>query len=146
MRLTVPVLRVGRDTMRPMLEGLTALNERILAAIRPDLPALYASGVRYRAEPPDQENWDPADVVHGRGWGDCEDLAAWRAAELRLAGEDDARADCYVSRVRPDGRRVWHAVVVRDDGSVEDPSLVLGMRAHRGVIRPGARFRPGGAR
>lgn len=141
MRLTIPVTRVTRETMRPILEGLTALNERILAELRPDIPPLYAAGVRYQAEPPTKEDWDTADVVHGRGWGDCEDLAAWRAAELRLEGDDDARADCYVSRVRPDGRKIWHAIVVRGDDSIEDPSLILGMRRHRGVRPQGSRFR-----
>lgn len=140
MRLTIPVSHVSRETMRPVLDGLTGLNRRILAVLRPDIPPLYASGVRYRPEPPDREDWDTADVVHGRGWGDCEDLAAWRAAELQLDGED-ARADCYVSRRRPDGRRIWHAVVVRENGELEDPSLELGMRRHRGIVRPGAAFR-----
>jgi hypothetical protein len=121
---------VSRATMLPFLELSTRLNEELLRA-RDSTPSVYGSGVRYEIEPPGREDWDPADVLLRRGWGDCEDLAAWRAAELRDVGER-ARADTYVSRERPDGSRVWHAVVVRSDGSVEDPSAHLGMR-----IRPG---------
>jgi len=142
MRLTIPVTAVSRRMLRPVLAALSNLNARILTD-RPDIPPLYGSGVRYAPEPQGREDWDPADVVHDRGWGDCEDLAAWRAAELRMAGED-ARADCYPSRVRADGSRVWHAVVVREDGTVEDPSLILGMGRHRGILAPGERFRPHG--
>jgi len=140
MRLTIPVSTVSRETMRPILEGLTELNRRILRDLRPDIPPLYAANVRYKPEPPTREDWDTADVVFGRGHGDCEDLAAWRAAELREAGED-ADADCYVSRVRPDGRRIWHAIVRREDGTIEDPSLELGMRRHRGIRQPGTILR-----
>jgi hypothetical protein len=139
MKLRIPIQRVSRALMVPALEALTSINEELLSSGR--FPLLYQAGVRYQNEPPGQEDWDPADRVIMRGWGDCEDLAAWRAAELRLAGEDDARADTYVSRVRPDGSRVWHAITVRGDGTVEDPSVILGMRRHRGHARHGVPFR-----
>lgn len=87
------------------------------------LPPLYESGVVYRPESPD--TWSTADLVLARGWGDCEDLTAWRVAELRARGVG-AVGDVY--RVRP-GQ--WHAVVQLPDGSVEDPSLRLGMGRYR---------------
>jgi hypothetical protein len=130
---------VTRGAMLPFLELSTRLNEELLR--RRELPPLYGAGVRYQVEPPGREDWDPGDIVRARGWGDCEDLAGWRAAELRGAGELDARADTYVSRERPDGSRVWHAIVVRGDGTLEDPSAHLGMRVRRGHIGDGTRFR-----
>jgi hypothetical protein len=139
-RFHVPdVLRhVGLDAA---LQGLQALAEAELQAS--DVPPLYASGVRYVREPRGHERWLPPSVVLSRGQGDCEDLAAYRAAELRITGEDpDAEA-----RVVRTGPRTWHAVVLRGDGDWEDPSAALGMSIGRGLIAP-FRFRlePNGPR
>jgi hypothetical protein len=102
------------------IEGLTRLNENMLAAA--DFPPIYESGVGYRKEK--EDTWRHADDVFCSGWGDCEDLAAWRAAELRHTGEDpDARVYVYRSGVNR-----FHAVVARGDGALEDPSLILGMK------------------
>lgn len=108
------------------LEGLTRVNEALLVAPAvggPALPQLYESGVVYKNEPRDV--WRHAGDVAAEGWGDCEDLSAWRAAELRVSGDDpDARVAVYKS-----GPSRYHAVVARGDGTVEDPSRVLGMGA-----------------
>lgn len=105
------------------LEGLTRINERLLTGGA--FPALYSAGVRYRPEP--REVWRHAGHVLGEGWGDCEDLAAWRAAELRVSGEDpDAAVATYKSAPRR-----YHAVVLRGDGTTEDPSRALGMKGPR---------------
>lgn len=101
------------------IEGLTALNERMLRSA--SFPAIYESGVGYRKE--SEDTWRHADDVLCSGWGDCEDLAAWRAAELRVSGEDPG-ARVYVYRSGP---LRFHAVVARGDHSIEDPSLILGM-------------------
>lgn len=86
-----------------------------------ELPPLYASGVRYKREPRGTERWLLPREVHERGHGDCEDLALWRAAELRNAG---AAARVKVIPVR---RGLFHAVVQTPEG-IEDPSKRLGMR------------------
>jgi hypothetical protein len=106
------------------IEGLTQQNEELLSARR--LPPIYASGVVYRKERKD--DWRSADKVDASGWGDCEDLASWRAAELRTSGIDPA-AWVHVYRSGP---ARYHAVVGRGDGTVEDPSYILGMRVPRG--------------
>lgn len=84
------------------------------------LPPLYRSGVRYRQER-GTEDWNTAPVVLKRGYGDCEDLAAWRAAELRVMG---IPAHGIVKRTGP---KMFHALVLWPDGRVEDPSKILGM-------------------
>lgn len=142
MRLTIPIPRpVSRATMLPALEALAQLNEELMERMREETgrepTPLYASGVRYRPEPPGQEDWDTCMQVYPRGWGDCEDLAGIRVGELRRAGETSARADTYRSRIRPDGSAVWHAIVVRGDGTLEDPSQLLGMPTHRGHVPEG---------
>lgn len=102
------------------IEGLTRLNEEMLSLSH--FPRLYESGARYRKEK--EDTWRHADDVLCSGWGDCEDLAAWRAAELRVSGEDpDARVYVYRS-----GPQRFHAVVARGNGRIEDPSIILGMR------------------
>lgn len=112
---------LGAAAIDAALEGLVGIASSELATGA--YPALYDSGVRYVREPPGSERWSPPSVVLGRGYGDCEDLASWRAAELRVTGEDPrARA-----RVVRSGPRTWHAIVERGDGSIEDPSRILGM-------------------
>ncbi len=100
--------------------GVVALNRVIMG--RTYIPPLYQSGVRYRAEEPGQENWRTADDVYTRGFGDCEDLATWRAAELQLRGEL-AGVD-----IKRSGFRRFHARVRRASGRIEDPSKLLGMK------------------
>jgi len=115
------------EIARAALLGLQSADEVILrraAARGRPLPPLYRSGVRYRLEAPGTESWDTADRCLRRGWGDCEDLAAWRAAELRVSG-GDPRA--HVTIVPTSQARQWHAVVRRGDGRLEDPSRRLGM-------------------
>jgi hypothetical protein len=59
------------------------------------------------------------------GGGDCDNVASWRAAELRQLGID---AQPYITwRTRPDGGMTYHVIVRWPDGSSEDPSLLLGM-------------------
>ncbi len=60
-------------------------------------------------------------VVHN-----CEDLACWRAAELRVRG---IRARAFFTRDRrSDGTTLYHIMVKLPDGRIEDPSRQLGMR------------------
>lgn len=101
------------------LGGLVALNRQLLRAGR--CGPLYQSGVRYRRDR--GETWDACTIVQRRGWGDCEDLASWRAAELQNSGID-ARA--VVVRSRTPGV-AWHCVVRLPSGKIEDPSARLGM-------------------
>ena len=52
----------------------------------PRVPLLYESGVRYKEDPPGQENWKDCLAVIAEGTGDCDRLVAWRVAELDVAG------------------------------------------------------------
>lgn len=106
-----------------LLEGVTRASAILIDRL--DMPPLYASGVRYRREPRGRERWQLAPQTEALGYGDCEDLATWRAAELRLDGIA-ARPVVYRS-----GPRQLHVVVALPDGSIEDPSRVLGMGSRR---------------
>jgi hypothetical protein len=116
------------DIYAAALEGLVQVNGLILDK-DPRIPPLYAAGVRWKAIPHD--NWRRADQIAGEGWGDCEGLSAWRAAELRRAGEDPiARVGCYHT-----GAKKYHAIVIRGDDTIEDPSVWLGMRMRPNMPR-----------
>jgi hypothetical protein len=117
-------------TYSAALEGLTGVNE-ILLRRNPSLPSLYGSGARWeiREQDPTDKRWRYAPEVAIEGWGDCQALSTYRAAELRVSGEDpQARV-----RVYPTGPDTFHAVVARGNGLVEDPSVILGMDPVRGA-------------
>lgn len=115
----------------------TALNLahiRNLALLRQQrVTPLYRSGVRWRREPipPSPmirvEGFDDPLTCIARGWGDCDDLAPWRSAELVIASGtgDDWR---FIPLAIP--TRSGAHVVVYDRALqtiVEDPSAILGM-------------------
>lgn len=122
MAVTIRCLLTSPRQVAGMLYGLQLASEAQLRE-RP-YPPLYRSGVRYVPEPYGQENWQiPSVTLQLRG-GDCEDLAAWRAAELVVSGADP-RARAVVKIVRPG---LMHCIVLRGSGRREDPSRLLGMR------------------
>jgi len=115
----VKMVPVSRQRIDALLEGLVRLAGVDLAN-NPQIPPLYASGVRYRREKPDK--WlMPSDVLR-QGHGDCEDLSAWLCAQTRRSG-----GACSAVAYRS-GRRMWHVVVRHGDGRIEDPSKILGMK------------------
>lgn len=108
------------EEIKALLTGLVALN---LGQLRRGLvPPLYASGVRYVREPRGQESWQSAQQVYRARGGDCEDLAAYRAAEYHMIGKTGVY--CDIIEVRPG---LKHCVVRLEDGTIEDPSKRLGM-------------------
>jgi hypothetical protein len=117
--VTIEVPPTAR-ALKAATQGLVALNREILRANQ--MPPIYKSGVQYRAESLGAERWRRADEVWRLGVGDCEDLAAWRVAELQLRGE---LAQPDIVRT---GFKRYHARVRRGDGTIEDPSALLGMR------------------
>ena len=117
----------GALGLQASLAVLVALDRLYLRA-HPQCPGIYASGVRYlrdaeqrNQETPRAELWLTIPDAVRAGGADCKVLAAWRTAELLEGGESAA---CDVAEVRP-GK--WHIRVRRGDGSIEDPSRILGM-------------------
>jgi hypothetical protein len=126
----------GLQDLQLALDVTTLIDEHELRR-NPRIPLLYKSGVRYAT-----------DVCHAPGVPgacerflsvlqglrefrsgqvaglDCDDLGPWRAAELRQRlGDKHARAFPIVSPGIG-----YHILVRRGDGTVEDPSIKLGMR------------------
>lgn len=88
------------------------------------LPPLYLSGIRYAPERDHgsgNEDFALPDVTFRNRVGDCDDLCIYRIWELRCQGE---LATCNA---------IWqanaiHVRVRRANGSLEDPSIILGAR------------------
>lgn len=135
-----------RDAVQPtlaaMLNALVRINvEQMTRAARAGhpFPPLYESGVRYEREAeregaPDRlgrlprlEEWRDAAAVLEHGAGDCEDLAAYRVAELVAQGVE-ARIQIIKRPQRPGARGLLHILAAAPWG-VEDPSRALGMGA-----------------
>lgn len=121
-RLRVPWNAAG---IRCALAALTTVNRLMLrsaAANGQPYPALYESGVRYKRQP-GPERFRPIPEVYRRQGGDCDQLASWRAAELR---EQGIAAIAIPKRIN---NHLYHVVVRYPDGHLEDPSELLGMRS-----------------
>lgn len=140
LRLVAPGVTASRVGLERYLRVLTGALETLAAAAAAELvtnreiPLLYESGCRYQREARDRsgarlEEWRSPLAVCEAGAGDCEDLAAYRVAELReRLGEPSARFDVLSQEPRP-GREHWlfHIRIRRQDGRLEDPSRLLGM-------------------
>lgn len=137
-----------------MLEGLIRLNEwhivrsfkRAAAGMGAPFPPLYTTGIYYHEDPAGREDWRDAPAILERlrttGKGcDCDQLVCWRVAELRCAGIDAdpvikwqhldkataIRVGYPGKMLPPDGLWLIHCCVRFPDGSIEDPSKLLGM-------------------
>lgn len=114
------------------LEAVIASNRVLMRIAKHQgkpLPKLYESGVIYEREPWGGEFEEFAGVMTllERGWGDCEDLAAWRCAELLEEGEKASIRIYWRPRKRGKTSSTMHVEVRRGDGRIEDPSRFLGL-------------------
>ena len=116
-----------------LMFGLVLVNQRFIETY-PRTPMLYDSGVLYRMEHGTEIWQDIPSLIMSR-FGDCEDLACWRAAELRVEGID---ALPYITwrKASDKSGTIYHALVRHPKGLIEDPSRALGMRGHPIVKRP----------
>ena len=145
--LFVPPEPLDEPKLRIFTETLTQLSSLFLQA-NPQFPRLYDSGVRYQAWPQTEfwltPDWAMAFRYAGHGV-DCKTLAAWRCAELRVR-DGDPGAKCVFQRYDAGPSVVYHVRVQRSDGSVEDPSVLLGMDDPIPQNRPALRLIQGGLR
>ena len=116
----------GQSELAPALAALVGLNVAYYRLGNYAIPPLYNGSIRYALEGRNsrgarRERWLCAPEVVRYGFGDCEDLACYRAMELRIAG--DTRATAIPKRTEIG----WHIVVRHGNGRIEDPSKILGM-------------------
>ena len=131
-----------------LLEGMILTNmwhiqrslKKAMRGIGRPVPPLYQSGVRYAEDDAGREDWRDVYAILKRGRGDCDNLVAWRTAELRVAG---VAADPVIkwrhipynlavklyppNMISPNGLWMVHCCVRLPDGTIEDVSKNLGM-------------------
>lgn len=128
LRVTVPkdeaVYQAALWTLTAVdLWCLKAAWSRRLRVGQPYRP-LYEE-ICYEREPDGQEQWLSTEALYQLGKGDCEDLACARAAERLAIG--DFCSPAMLPQPTPTGGLLYHIVIVNPDGSIEDPSALLGM-------------------
>jgi hypothetical protein len=145
--LLMPIF--AKDTAQQIAFSKEALQGAVMALFLadvawlkhyPNTPLLYESGVVYKPERHREdaygrtieygENWYTIPYVIHHGFGDCEDLASWRSAELRVRYNIPALPDVAVRKL-PDGAWRAHVRTRWPDGQIEDPSAKLGMYAYK---------------
>jgi hypothetical protein len=105
-----------------LVEALAGADERQLAeraAAGDPIPPIYRSGVTCGRGSESGEIRDVLAILRD-GTGDSDELAAWRAAELRHLG---VAAQVALEEVKPGG--YWRALVLHPDGRLEDPTRFL---------------------
>lgn len=153
-----------------LLWALIFADEAYFHGAKGPVPMLYESGIVWKAEEPlgvsvcpegvGQELFLGVRQILNQGHADCEDVASWRCAEIRMGrapvssrglppfpGHPPVTAvPPPYPNLRPRGPDVWpaffsrktspnttmiHIVVAWPDGFVEDPSRMLGMGGAR---------------
>ena len=125
LRLKGGTNRVENKKLLYLLEALVNINILWLRE-NPGTPSIYDGGVVYKPEI-GAEDWKDIPHILADGFGDCEDLAAARVAELRRQGirAKVVLRDRYIPRAR---LTVIHVLVRHPNGRLEDPSKKLGMK------------------
>ena len=124
------ILDVDTTDQRQAALDVAAIIEVAMSTARrevaaPGFPMLYRSGVRYRSQDATACAFRGPKSVLERGHGDCKQLVIWRLAELRNAGEHATPRIIWLPE--KSGLRA-HALIRRENGTTEDPSVELGMK------------------
>ena len=119
MRIAIVVDARNERQIVSALWGLLAVN---LSQMNASYPSVYSFARYEREQPGRPEIWQSADALRRSRIGDCEDLSAYHCAWLRVTGRDTG-ATIGLKRSSVG----WHIIVVRSDGSIDDPSAELGM-------------------
>lgn len=107
-----------------LLWALCQLNVQWLGD-NPTAPPLYDSGVVYEPERDGYELWCDIPRLLELGFGDCEDLACYLAADLIVSGYKAHPFSIITAESTP--RSTMFHVMVSTPWGIEDPSRELGM-------------------
>lgn len=112
-----------------MLEALVQID-KVWLQLNPRTPDLYASGVRYYHEGIVDEWLSIEECLH-EGVADCKSLSPWLVAQLHVSGVDRGakvvKKFATITDPTVGDMLLYHVLVQRGDGTIEDPSQRLGM-------------------
>lgn len=124
--ITVPNAQAALNRALRILDGLNAtlmIDATRRGVTVPSAYDLAARGLlRYKAESMGREWWQTFVDNFAERAGDCEDLASHTAQHNRLFRGLNCWSECVRS-----SPTVYHAIVRHSDGSIEDPSMPLGL-------------------
>jgi len=123
------VLDIDTTDQKQAAKAVCAMLEVAMPRARREVaakavPELYKSGVRYVSQSAKACCFRQPSEVLARNGGDCKQLVLWRIAELREAGEHATPRVLWLTHKQ--GLQA-HMQLRREDGTVEDPSVELGM-------------------
>lgn len=131
------IARLDDDALGHLLDCLMFIDCNQLAEY-PNIPLLYNSGVVYHHDGKDDPWMDILSILAEHRFAlsegeraivDCEDLACWRAAELRVRFGIRA-TPTWIRKTLPNGKQMIHIFVRLPNGKFEDPSRILGMKGN----------------
>lgn len=123
-------IMADHEGLHTLLHALTQIDIDYLASHQqtPKLYDLHSQGLfRYQAEPEGEEDWLDIPSAIRQGWGDCEDIACWRVAELNVRYGFPA-TPTFVWLPMSNGGNLYHIQVQYPNGITEDPCRKVGMR------------------
>lgn len=118
------------------LELLVQENMKHVGKYPPIYELAKAGELVYRPEARGLEEWLTLPEIIERGYADCEDLAAARAAELRYSGIPQAAAQIVRTGFTRQGDKMFHGVTTDEQGTLEDPTKILKIQElvnHKGM-------------
>lgn len=121
--------RAGGECVRALVSALVTIDILYLRE-HPLTPPLIRSGVRYRRQKLGADRWIDIPRMLETKEGSCEDLVAWRCAELALVGETATPAVLIQDMgMLPTGQPfvLYHVVTRRASGQLEDIAQAHGM-------------------
>ena len=122
--------QTASEKVLDMILELLVQIDILYLRLNPKTPKMYESGVRYHHDSIKDEWFSTCEALHER-LADCKGLSAWLVAEYRVSGIDPGAKCCKKFAVIDDptiGKLVlYHVMVQRSDGTIEDPSRKLGM-------------------
>ena len=143
-----PNVKWSEMVLHPLLQMTAWVNCVVLQCQGKKIPNIYDAGaagqIIYKPDPPNVEQFEAIPSVIRNGGADCEDLCAWRIAELRVRGSpfypNGEDAQFLVLKFNQPGKPLLYHIQVRrapnvyfpdpnDPNLVEDPSALLGMPA-----------------
>lgn len=125
----------SETALKFLLDCLIGINTLFLRYHK-HTASIYSRGaVKYVGEE-DTEEWLSIPAILAKGEADCEDLAAARAAELRV--HDDINTHGYIDwRKKPSGGMMYHALCWREKIGVNDPPGRKPRNAREGTTERG---------
>jgi hypothetical protein len=130
----VAAIAHDHDALWTMLDALVKLDVQYLK-LHPETPLLYDAYrqglVYYQEEPEGQEDWLDIPTMLKQHACDCEEIAAWRTAELKVRFGIEAEP-WFIWKRLPNGGNLYHIQDRFPDGHggwvIEDPCRKLGMK------------------